>query len=99
VTRRGAIRVHVRPRLRPIGALLMRDWLAITFGSHVWAWRPLTRSELAHELAHVRQWQQHGPWFPFRYLANSLRAWRAGGDWYRDNRYEREARAGEDLSG
>ena len=52
----------------------------------------MNERELAHELAHVRQWQTHGWRFPLAYLAASLRARRSGGHWYRDNRFEAEAR-------
>lgn len=90
-------RLHVQPALRRIGALLMRDWLAIAIGTHIWAWRRLTDRELAHELAHVRQWRRYGARFPLVYLRASLRAGAAGGDWYRDNRFEREANAAEHL--
>lgn len=88
-------RLHVRPRLRPVGDLLVPDWLAITIGSHIWAWRELGERELAHELAHVRQWGRHGVRFPLLYLVAAVRAGRRGGDWYRDNRFEREASAAE----
>ncbi len=90
-------RLHVRPPLRRIGALLMRDWLAITIGKHIWAWRPLTDRELRHELAHVRQWRAAGMLFPLRYLVASITAGRAGSGWYRGNQFEREARAAEDA--
>ena len=95
MSRARTIRVHVRPRLRPIGSLLLRDWLAITVGSHIWAWRPLSARELAHETAHARQWRRHGMWFPLLYLRESVLAGRRGGDWYRDNAFEREATAAE----
>lgn len=89
-------RLHVQPALRRIGALLMRDWLAIAIGTHIWAWRRLTDRELAHELAHVRQWRRHGLLFPLRYLAASIVAGHAGAGWYRGNRFELEARVAED---
>jgi hypothetical protein len=87
------------PWLRAAGQRwLMADWLAITIGPLILAWRPLSQRELAHELAHVRQWRRHGPMFIPRYLLASHRAARAGGDRYRDNAFEIEARraAGED---
>jgi hypothetical protein len=93
VIRRDRVQVHIRPRLRRIGALLLHNWLAITLGSHVWAWRRLDERELAHEVAHVRQWRRHGARFALLYLRAALRAWRAGGHWYRDNAFEREASA------
>lgn len=87
-----AHRVHVWPWLRRWGRLLLSDWLAITIGRHIFSWRAMTESELAHELAHVRQWAAHGWRFPLAYLAASLGARRAGRRWYHDNRFEVEAR-------
>lgn len=85
-------RVHVWPWLRRWGRLVLPDWLAITIGRHIFAWRAMTGSELAHELVHVRQWRDLGWQFPIAYLAASLRARRAGRRWYHDNRFEVEAR-------
>lgn len=85
-------RVHVWPWLRGVGRLALNDWLAITIGRHVFAWRTMTGGELAHELEHVRQWQVHGWRFPLAYLAASMRARRRSGHWYRDNDYEVAAR-------
>lgn len=85
-------RVHVWPWLRLPGRLLLPDWLAITIGRHVFAWRAMTEPETAHELAHVEQWRRHGWRFPIAYLAASLQARRAGRHWYADNRFEVEAR-------
>lgn len=87
--------LHVLPALRGVGERLMRDWLAITIGTHILAWRQLSRRELAHELAHVRQWHRNGLLFPLRYLVASIAAARSGTGWYRGNRYEREARSAE----
>jgi hypothetical protein len=84
--------VHVLPWLRPLGRLLVRDWLAITLGRHILAWRDLNAVELGHELEHVRQWRRHGLVFPFLYLGASLVAILRGGRWYRDNRFEVAAR-------
>ena len=86
-------RLHVWPWLRPVGRLALPNWLAITLGRHVFAWRTMTESELAHELEHVRQWQAHGWRFPVAYLGASIAARRARRHWYRDNRFEVEARA------
>ena len=87
-------RVHIVPWLRrPGNALLIPDWLAITLGHHIFAWRPMDSRELAHELAHVRQWHRYGWPFALRYLAACLSSWRAGTGFYRGNRFEVEARA------
>jgi hypothetical protein len=89
--------VLVLPFLRrPAQRLIMPSWLAITIGRTILAWRPLTEAELAHELTHVRQWAEHGLMFIPRYLAASSRAAASGGDRYRDNDFEVEARAAEE---
>jgi hypothetical protein len=88
-------RIHVLPWLRRPGRLLLPDWLAITIGRDIFAWRALAPAELRHELAHVAQWRRHGWWLAPRYLRESLRALRAGEGWYAGNRFERAARAAE----
>jgi hypothetical protein len=90
-------RIVVVPALRRIGALVLRDWLAITIGSRILAWRPLNEVELAHELAHVRQWRRHGALCPAIYLAASLAALRGRRGWYAGNRFEVEARKAADA--
>ena len=85
-------RLYVWPWLRGPGSLLLPEWLAITIGQRIFAWRAMTEPELEHELEHVRQWQRHGMAFPVRYLAASMRARRSGKRWYHDNRFEAEAR-------
>lgn len=47
---------------------------------------------IAHELIHVTQWQRYGFWFPLAYLWGSFVAWVLGGQPYRDNPFEIEAR-------
>lgn len=84
--------LHVVPWLRRVGSLVLDDWLAITIGNRIIAWRPLNDAELAHELAHVRQWSRLGIGFLVAYFAHSLRARRAGKRWYHDNPFEKEAR-------
>jgi hypothetical protein len=59
----------------------------------VFTWRDLSPAELAHEACHVQQWSRSGLRFIPRYVRASWRAWRAGGNPYRDNRFEREAQA------
>ena len=88
--------LHVWPWLRAVGQrFVLKDWLAITIGSHIVAWRPLDEAELTHELTHVRQWQQHGALFIVRYLLASRAASGIGGDRYRDNEFEAEAHQAE----
>lgn len=48
-----------------------------------------------HERAHVRQFERWGGLMLMLYPLASLFAWIRGGDPYRDNRFEREARAAE----
>ena len=71
--------------------LVLPNWLAITVGRRIFAWRELDMAELEHELTHVRQWARYGPRFIPRYLRASLRAARSGGDRYSDNPFERAA--------
>ena len=91
-------RVIILGFLKGIGQrFIMADWLAITITRWILAWRPLDDVELAHELAHVRQWRQHGfLGFIVRYWRASSDAKRKGLDRYRDNSFEVEARAAED---
>jgi hypothetical protein len=92
-------RLHIWPWSRRVGRLVLSNWLAITVGGRVFAWRALDPAELEHELEHVRQWRRYGILFPIAYVADSLRTRRRGGHWYRDNRYEVEARrAAESLT-
>ena len=91
-------RVIVLPFLKPIGErFIMPTWLAITIWRWIFAWRPLDDAELAHELVHVRQWRDNGLAYIWRYMSESSRAKKAGGDRYRDNRFEIEARAAEEA--
>lgn len=88
-------RIHVLPWLRRAGGVVLPNWLAITIGRDVFAWRALEPSELRHELQHVRQWQRYGAGFAVRYLAASVSSLLSGGGWYRGNRFEIEAREAE----
>lgn len=85
-------RLHVVPWLRLIGGLLFPNWLAITIGRDIWAWRELDPGELAHELAHAAQWRRYGALFAVNYLLASFQALRRGKRWYWDNPFEIEAR-------
>ena len=96
--RRSRHRLHVVPWLRGPGGRLFPNWLAITIGRDIFAWRELDSAELAHELTHVRQWRAYGALFVLRYWLASLRAIRSGGHWYRDNAFEVAARAAADAS-
>lgn len=89
-------RVVVVPALRRIGTLVLHDWLAITIGGRILAWRALNDVELAHELQHVRQWRRHGALFPVVYFTESIRARGTGRGWYAGNRFEIEARKAAD---
>lgn len=89
-------RVHVMPGLKRIGGrLLLPNWLAITLGRDIFAWRELSPAELRHELQHVRQWSRYKAVFPVVYLGASVAALLAGRGWYRGNQFEVEARAAE----
>jgi hypothetical protein len=92
---RATHRLHVVPWLRRPGRLLLPNWLAITIGRDIFAWRNLSAAERRHELAHVRQWRRYGAGFAVRYLGASLSSLLAGSGWYRGNRYEVEARRAE----
>jgi hypothetical protein len=85
--------VHVIPGMRRVGGRLLPNWLAITLGRHIFAWRELSPVELRHELEHVRQWMRYKAVFPIIYLAASVAAFVGGRGWYRGNRFEVEARA------
>jgi len=85
-------RLVIWPWLRRAGSVMLPDWLAITIGRTIFAWRALSDEELEHELEHVRQWGRGGLRFPVAYLAASVRARRAGKRWYHDNPYEVDAR-------
>jgi hypothetical protein len=91
-------RLIVLPFLRaPMQKFVLPNWLAITIWRSIFAWRQLDDAELAHELAHVRQWLANGFLrYIVRYFAESQRAKATGGDRYRDNKFEVEARAAEE---
>ncbi len=90
--------LHVWPwTKRPAQRLLLPDWEAITIGRHIISWRPLNEVNLAHESKHVEQWRRHGVRFVLRYLSAGRAAAGAGGDRYRDNPFEIEARAAEEV--
>jgi len=85
-------RLHVRGWIKgPAQRLIMPEWLAITVGHDIFAWRPLDEFELAHELVHVGQWSANGIMYIPRYFQASRAAAAAGKDRYRDNAFEVEA--------
>ena len=69
---------------------------AITFGHVVLAVEELDAKTLEHELEHVRQYERVGILYAPLYVLASIRAVFAGGHYYRDNRFEIEARAAAD---
>jgi hypothetical protein len=67
---------------------------AITFGHVVLGMDHATLAEVrAHEQVHVRQYERWGPFFVPAYLLSSLVQLLCRRDPYRDNHFEREARA------
>ncbi|MGE0441339.1 MAG: hypothetical protein AB7L66_04580 [Gemmatimonadales bacterium] len=95
--RRGVVEIGGGPVVpRVLARLLPGGAAAVTLGHVV-----LGTDEHAlmvtrdHERVHVRQYERWGPLFPLLYGLASLTAAARGGHYYRDNRFEREAR---DLS-
>jgi hypothetical protein len=86
-------RVHVMPGLQRMGGRLLPNWLAITLGRDIFAWRELSPAELAHELEHVRQWSRYKIAFPILYVGASVVSLVTRRGWYRGNRFEVAARA------
>jgi hypothetical protein len=73
-------------------------WQAITLGHVVLGRDAATlRACRLHEHVHVRQYERLGLLFFALYAASSAAALLRGGDAYRDNRFEREARRAESL--
>jgi hypothetical protein len=68
---------------------------AVTLGHVVLGCDAATLDRLrAHERVHVRQYEAWGPLFVPAYLLDSAWQWLRGRHPYRDNRFERAARAG-----
>jgi hypothetical protein len=84
---RGAVEVY-GGRVR----LLPRRASALCLG-HVIVGRDRDALDHArdHEHVHVRQYARWGPLMLPAYVLSSLGAWRRGGHWYFDNRFERQA--------
>lgn len=71
-------------------------FVAITFGHVVIGQSHAVLADLrAHEHEHVRQYERWGALFFAVYLGSSAVQWVKGRDPYRDNRFERQARAAE----
>lgn len=69
---------------------------AITLGHVVLGARPCDLDATrVHERVHVRQFERWGVLMLVLYPLGGLRAWMRGGNPYRDNPFEREARAAE----
>ncbi len=84
--------VEIAPRRAP--RFVARRFGAITLGHVVIGVDFGTLDRLrAHEQVHVRQYERFGPLFIALYLGDSAWQWLRGRDAYRDNRFEREARA------
>lgn len=66
---------------------------AITFGHVVLCCDRIDARLMAHELAHVRQWERWGPVLLIAYPLASLTARLRGGHAHRDNPFEIAARA------
>lgn len=90
----GQLEVAGAHRLRAFGCWpLVRNFGAITLG-HVILGRDhaTLRRWRRHEQVHVRQYERWGVLFGPLYLAAGALAWWRGGDAYRDNPFEVEAR-------
>jgi hypothetical protein len=75
-------------------------WRAITLGHVILGIDQESLAESrAHERIHVRQYEQWGPLFLPAYLASSLWQLLCGRRCYRDNWFERQARAASPSSG
>jgi len=96
VQRRGGTLEFYGGLLRPVLAKLPGGpcIMAMTLG-HAIVGRDAASLDRAraHELVHVRQYEQWGPLFLPAYLACSAVIWCRGGDAYRDNPFERQAYA------
>jgi hypothetical protein len=87
---RGALVPALGGRLARLGAPAAAVAIGRTIVVHPAT--ALTDRLLRHELAHVRQWREHGAVFPVLYVWNHFRYG------YRDNPFEVEARQAEDGS-
>lgn len=95
---RGALEVNWRACLADCGpGARSLPFRAIVFGHVILAVSAEELQRLGpHERVHVAQYERWGPLFLLAYPASSLWSWLSGGDPYRDNVFEVEAR---ELSG
>ncbi len=85
-------RLHIWGWLKwPAQRVLMSNWLAITIGHDIFAWRDLDEFELTHEVVHVRQWSANGIMYVPRYFEAGRAAVVAGKNRYYGNAFEVEA--------
>jgi hypothetical protein len=76
-----------------------RHWGAFTFGPCIWYWTEASAASehtRCHEREHVRQYLRWGPLMLIAYPIASVWVALRGGDFYRDNTFERAARAAAD---
>jgi hypothetical protein len=97
--REGVVEVAGGRLARLPGAVRSLHVIAITFGHVVLGVsHAVLERERAHEHAHVRQYERWGPLLLPLYAASSGLAILTGGKAYRDNAFERQARAAEPAS-
>ena len=89
---RGAVELHGGFARFFLRKCLMVNAAALTLG-HVILGQDLDCLDRArdHEHVHIRQYERWGPLFLPAYFLSSFLAWRRGGHYYFDNRFEREA--------
>ena len=75
--------------------LKKRGYAAITFGQVITCHGTLTPGLRTHERVHVWQWTRGGPVFAVLYVLEGLRCVLLRRKVYRDNLFERQARAAE----
>lgn len=82
------IEVLVVKRLRPgwAAAQTIGECVLVRqdYDGHIWL--------MEHERVHVRQFRRYGLWMPILYVLDSLRQMLQGKHYYKDNRFEVEAR-------
>jgi uncharacterized protein (DUF2062 family) len=79
--------------LRPLFASLLLRVGGMALGHVILATDPQTLERVrSHELWHVRQYEAWGPFFLPAYALASVIAMARGGHFYRDNRFEIDAR-------